>query len=33
MRRYGYRELGLWRVALCFFFGVATDLAVAYGGG
>src|SRR5436305_90076 len=33
MRRFGYRELGLWLVALGFFVGIATDLIVAYGGG
>jgi zinc transporter, ZIP family len=33
MRRYGYRELGLWLLAFGFFVGVATDLIVAYGGG
>jgi ZIP family zinc transporter len=33
MRRYGYRELGLWMLALGFSVGVVTDLVVAYGGG
>jgi ZIP family zinc transporter len=33
MRRYGYRELGLWLLAFGFFVGIATDLVVAYGGG
>ena len=32
MRRFGYRELGLWLLALGFFVGIATDLVVAYGG-
>jgi ZIP family zinc transporter len=32
MRRFGYRELGLWLLALGFFVGIATDLIVAYGG-
>jgi zinc transporter, ZIP family len=33
MRRFGYRELGLWLLAVGFFVGIATDLIVAYGGG
>jgi zinc transporter, ZIP family len=33
MRRYGYRELGLWMVAAGFLVGVLTDLIVTYGGG
>lgn len=33
MRRYGYRTLGLYLVALGFLAGVATDLVVSYGGG
>jgi ZIP family zinc transporter len=33
MRRYGHRELGLWLIAVGFFVGVVTDLAVVYGGG
>jgi zinc transporter, ZIP family len=32
MRRFGYRELGLWMLTLGFFVGIATDLIVAYGG-
>ena len=32
MRRFGYREFGLWLLALGFFVGIATDLIVAYGG-
>jgi zinc transporter, ZIP family len=33
MRRYGYRELGLWLLAAGFLVGIATDLIVVYGGG
>jgi len=33
MRRYGYRELGLWMVSAGFLIGVLTDLVVTYGGG
>jgi ZIP family zinc transporter len=33
MRRYGYRVLGLYLLALGFLAGVATDLIVSYGGG
>jgi zinc transporter, ZIP family len=33
MRRYGYRELGLWMLTAGFMVGVITDLVVAYGGG
>ena len=33
MRRYGYRELGLWMVTAGFLIGVLTDLVVTYGGG
>jgi ZIP family zinc transporter len=33
MRRYGYRVLGLYMLALGFLAGVATDLIVSYGGG
>jgi ZIP family zinc transporter len=33
MRRYGYRTLGLYMLALGFVVGVATDLIVTYGGG
>jgi ZIP family zinc transporter len=33
MRRYGYRVLGLYLLALGFLAGVATDLIVTYGGG
>ena len=32
MRRYGYRTLGLYLLALGFLVGVATDLVVSYGG-
>jgi ZIP family zinc transporter len=33
MRRYGYRELGLWLLSAGFLVGIATDLIVVYGGG
>jgi ZIP family zinc transporter len=33
MRRYGFRTLGLYMLALGFLAGVATDLIVSYGGG
>jgi ZIP family zinc transporter len=33
MRRYGYRTLGLYMLAMGFLLGVATDLVVTYGGG
>jgi ZIP family zinc transporter len=33
MRRYGYRELGLFMVSAGFIIGVLTDLIVTYGGG
>jgi ZIP family zinc transporter len=33
MRRFGYRELGLWLIAAGFMVGVITDLVVVYGGG
>jgi ZIP family zinc transporter len=33
MRRYGYRELGLWMLSAGFLVGIATDLVVIYGGG
>jgi ZIP family zinc transporter len=33
MRRYGYRELGLWLLSAGFLVGIATDLVVVYGGG
>jgi zinc transporter, ZIP family len=33
MRRHGYRELGMWLLAVGFMVGVITDLIVAYGGG
>jgi ZIP family zinc transporter len=33
MRRYGYREFGLYLLALGFMAGVITDLVVTYGGG
>jgi hypothetical protein len=32
VRRYGYRTLGLYLLALGFLAGVATDLIVSYGG-
>jgi ZIP family zinc transporter len=32
MRRYGYRTLGLYMLAVGFLLGVATDLVVTYGG-
>jgi zinc transporter, ZIP family len=32
MRRYGYRTLGLYMLAVGFLLGVATDLVVSYGG-
>jgi len=32
MRRYGYRELGLWMLSIGFMVGVITDLVVVYGG-
>jgi ZIP family zinc transporter len=33
MRRYGFRTLGLYLLAVGFLVGVATDLIVTYGGG
>jgi ZIP family zinc transporter len=33
MRRYGYRELGLYLLAAGFMTGLVTDLVVVYGGG
>lgn len=33
MRRFGYRELGLWMIVAGFMAGVITDLVVVYGGG
>jgi ZIP family zinc transporter len=33
MRRYGFRELGLFMLAAGFMIGVVTDLVVSYGGG
>jgi ZIP family zinc transporter len=33
MRRYGYRELGLYLLAAGFITGLVTDLVVVYGGG
>ena len=33
MRRYGYRELGLWMLSIGFMVGIITDLVVVYGGG
>ena len=33
MRRYGYKELGLWLLSAGFAAGLFTDMIVAYGGG
>jgi ZIP family zinc transporter len=33
MRRHGFRELGMWLLAVGFMVGVVTDLIVVYGGG
>lgn len=33
MRRYGYKELGLWLLCAGFAAGLATDMFVTYGGG
>jgi ZIP family zinc transporter len=33
MRRYGYKELGLWLLCAGFAAGLCTDMIVAYGGG
>jgi ZIP family zinc transporter len=32
-RRHGFRELGMWLLAVGFMVGVLTDLIVVYGGG
>jgi ZIP family zinc transporter len=33
MRRFGFRELGMWMLSVGFMVGVLTDLVVVYGGG